>query len=500
MADDTAKNSTAPKPRLNLREQLKKWDEKIWQVQPQASRQKPLRRLYGLLRMIVLTIQGVGQNKIPSQAASLSYASIIALAPMVMMAIMISGFIFKDKAEDFAVEKLHQAIEFIAPQMTLIDSDPLDQQVAQTQMADEQSTDAKKENINPQIVQIIENLVKKASSGAMGVVGSLMLVVICIRLLISIENMFNQIWGVRRGRSLAQRVFGYWTVLTLGSILAFAVAGLATGSAIVRNVESVATKLPLGLDRLASFGAPVLALCLLLLLLTCFYRFIPNTRVNWAPAFVGGAVVTILIVLNYYLSFFYVNWVVKQQSFYGSLGIAIVLMFGLYIFWLFMLIGGQITYAVQNMELVAHERAWKNASPFVRQLLALSIFLQAARRFENAQKPYDAQELSERLGAPLYMVNEALTQMCERQVMAAVEFESENGGIELRYQPARPLDKFRVIDLRAALDSEGNSEGLEILAERDEALRRYLKALEDLRQSPELGATMLDLINSTKAT
>ena len=481
-----AGDNAGKKIRFNLKAQLRSLDEKIWRVPSKPEAKSAGAKLYALLRMIVLTVQGVGKNKIPSQAAALAYASLIALGPMIALAIMISGFVLKDKGEDFATQKLHQAIEFIAPQVSIGAYDGED-----TESFADATVQA-----NPQIVQMINSLVKKAGTGTGGAIGSLLLAVICIRLIISIENTFNLIWGVRRGRSLFQRILGYWAVLTLGSVLGFTAAGLLTTSTLVGHIEGLAKHLP-GISVLISYLGPCVAIGVLVLLLTLFYRYIPKTNVRWLPALAGGAVVTVLILLNYFLSFFYVSYVLRQESLYGSIGIVFVLMFGLYIFWLFMLLGGQITYAVQNMEHVAHERAWRDASPHVRQMLALAVFLQCARAFERCQDAPNAPELSEKLGAPLHLVNEALSQMCDRNILSAVETPAASGDIVLRYQPARPLDKFRVIDLRFELDSEGNSEGLDLLSERDPALPVYINAMNNLRKTPELGATMLDLIKRT---
>ncbi len=55
-----------------------------------------------------------------------------------------------------------------------------------------------------------------------------------------------------------------------------------------------------GLDILENFTgvAHVPAFVLLTLLLAMFYRFIPNTKVRWCPALVGGVVVAICLILN----------------------------------------------------------------------------------------------------------------------------------------------------------------------------------------------------------
>src|ERR1019366_4530017 len=68
------------------------------------------------------------------------------------------------------------------------------------------------------------------SSGALGVIGMLLLVSVAIRMLASIESTFNDIWGVTRGRNWLWRIVLYWTTITLGPLLIVSALGLAGGS------------------------------------------------------------------------------------------------------------------------------------------------------------------------------------------------------------------------------------------------------------------------------
>ena len=88
------------------------------------------------------------------------------------------------------------------------------------------------------------------------------------------------------------------------------------------------------------FFLPLGGFILLFLLLALFYRHIPATNVNWVPVLVGAIVVAVLLWANNKLAFLYISWVVRQKALYGSLAIPIVLMCGLYIFWLVVLLGG----------------------------------------------------------------------------------------------------------------------------------------------------------------
>ena len=63
-----------------------------------------------------------------------------------------------------------------------------------------------------------------------------------------VEDAFNDIWGIRLGRSLLMRIVFYWTILTLGAVLFFAsVAMLGAGAAAARRVAALGSA---GVSRL----------------------------------------------------------------------------------------------------------------------------------------------------------------------------------------------------------------------------------------------------------
>ena len=80
----------------------------------------------------------------------------------------------------------------------------------------------------------------------------------------------------------------------------------------------------------------------------------------------------LMLMLNNKLSFIYIGYIVKQQNLYGYLAIVAVAMFSLYIFWLVILSGSQITYAVQYMDFLSDDDAWNAMGPRMRAGLRLS--------------------------------------------------------------------------------------------------------------------------------
>jgi len=140
---------------------------------------------------------------------------------------------------------------------------------------------------------MINGFIQGARSETAGAVGALLLVVIVLFLFKSIEDAFNDIWGVRRGRTLVMRVAFYWTVMTLGGVVFFAAVALLGAGAFV-NV--FVERLPFGAEiaRLLRWSLPSFSFALLVAVLAVFYRAIPHTRVRWGAALAGALAVALL--------------------------------------------------------------------------------------------------------------------------------------------------------------------------------------------------------------
>jgi len=295
---------------------------------------------------------------------------------------------------------------------------------------------------------------------------------------------------------MVHRIVVYWTVFSLGVLAAFTAGTLLSASAL----GNFFAHLPWGLDVLNLHGIlpHLLSFLLLAALLAGFYRFIPNTTVRWIPAISGGAVVALCLVLNNYLSFLYVRQVLSAQSLYGSIGIIPVLMFGLYIFWMLILLGGQYTFAVQNANYLSDERLWQQVSPRARRLLSLAVFLQVCRAFVRRAPGPAADELAERLRVPANLVNESLTRLTELQLLTTVEMEDELGHMRARYQPGRPLHQLTLGEFQHALDVFGNTGSENILTPTDPVLHNYLETLTAFETGPALQRNFAELLAENK--
>jgi membrane protein len=457
------------KPAGKLRALERLWQHEIWQ--PGAAEGRPMRgHLYALLRVASITWTGLFENHITTRAAALSYSSLLGLGPLVAVAILIAGFTLNQNDPAIAVRTINSVIRFIAPQVA-----QYDQLTA-----------------SPQVVQMLNSFVASSRSGTVGALGGLTLIIIVILLFTSVENSFNAVWGVRRGRSWLTRVVFYWTILTLGTVLFF-VSLTAMSAAAFVNV--FLGRLPFGdaLLRWAVQMLPALSVLMVIFILAIFYRYIPNTRVLWRAAFFGAIVVAALLFLNNYLAFLYFKRVVMQKSLYGSLGLMPILIFGMFVFWLFVLVGGQISYAVQNVHYRSSQIAWNNLSATTRESLSLLVLLLICRRFKDCQPASSASELGLRIKAPMQLLNESLNRLVDLGLIVAIPPAEGQASLDYRYQPSRPPARMTLLEFKQRFDSFGENSTGEALNDADPVLRMYHERLEShVREA--LGTSSLETV------
>lgn len=430
--------------------------------------------LYAILRVASITYNGMVKNNLFSKAASLSYSSLLALGPLLVVAVLVSGAFFKDDQEEY----IKRVLLFIAPTLEQY------QAVEGTPPPDDISAEeeAMSDAVDDLISQITEGAQKMAGSinrsggGIAGIVGLATIIFIGIQLITSIETTFNQIWGANRGRSWWLRIVLYWTFMSMGTLLGLGAFTLFSATTIVGYFNF----LPFGesLTQLFVVGSPVLSFLMLVILLTVFYQFFPNVKVRIGVAFTGALLVAAGLVINNLASILYINIVIRTQSIYGSVAIVPVLMVGLYFFWVFILVGGQITFALQNANFLVHQQMWNNISLKTRETLTLSTLLLICRNFARCQPPITATALGSKLRVPGNVLNESLSRLEDMHLIQSIPVREGDNADDLSYVPGKPLGKMSLNSIMEAYAGYGNSEGTEILRKVDPLTSRFRELLD----------------------
>lgn len=405
-------------------------------------------------RVLATTWYGLLDNKLPQQAAALTYYTLMSLGPVLALALTVSGYILSKQTnaqgDNPAKKAIVSTIEYVSP--AIIAEATAKAQASHPGAA---APSASLKDINAQLDQAVDRMLANAANGQAGVVGLLLIIALAVMMLSRVEDSLNGIWGVKHGRSWRDRFANYLLFLILFFLVGAASLTMLSVSSLVSTIGDQTSflstwfaKVPGG-DHVLAFisgsGPLIISTALLALAFGAFNRMMPNVRVRWSAALVGGLAVALLIVVNHRLAALYVGKVTQFQSLYGELSIVLVLMFGSYLSWLFVLIGGQVSYAFQNRRALARHKAWEGLSHRARRTLAFICASETIRRYRDGRPGPTADDIAETARIPA-MVVEGCLQMLRKGNLLALE--SFTGG----HKPARPLENMTVGELWALVD------------------------------------------------
>ncbi len=191
----------------------------------------------------------------------------------------------------------------------------------------------------------LESMVGEASNvnlAALGWVGALVLVYSAISLMVTIENSFNRVVRAPSGRPWLKRIPLYWFVLTLGPILLGVTLYLE--SRYTTAVTSIAS-----LGWLVAGTRVLWNLALIWALMFALYFWVPNTSMRMRPAAIGALVAAILLETGKRFFGAYLENAFSTSRLYGSLGLVPLFMMWVYLTWLAVLFGLEVTAMVQSL-------------------------------------------------------------------------------------------------------------------------------------------------------
>jgi len=476
-------------------------------------------RLERFVHFCVLLWTSFVRNRCPVRAAALSYTALLALIPLLAVAISVTSSLLKSEGEEKIYEAIDKFVSDVMPPARLDTHGPnamlnigpgLSIALAQTNSETAGATTnfpiiAANSNSpgatpvtagsNPgmmtaqkEAAKYIHDFVQNTRSGALGITGMALLVFIGIQMLAGIEATFNDIWGVTQGRNWVWRTVLYWATITLGPLLLIAALGLAGGPH-WQAAKQLANQMPL----IGGLIFNLLPLIVLWLAFTLVYLLVPNTKVNFSAALIGGIVGGSLWHLNNVFGFLYVSRVVTNSKIYGSLGLIPVFMAGLYFSWLILLFGAQVAYAFQNRRAYLQDKLVENVNQRGRELIALRLMTCIGQRFQRIQPPVTLQEISFELDIPTRLVQQIL------QTLLTARLVTEVAGAEPAYTPARPLEAITAYHVLYAMRAGSGQE----LSLRDGPVRTEVYGefarIEEAERQAASGVTMLALVNRLPA-
>jgi len=183
----------------------------------------------------------------------------------------------------------------------------------------------------------------KLNLAALGWIGLAVVVYSAIGLLVTIENSFNAVYGAPEGRSWVRRVPTYWLLLTMSPV--FIGVTLYLDNMFGQAISHVQAWKWLLTGAKLTWG-----FCVAWLSMFAVYRLVPNTKVGSRPALIGGFVAAAFLMIGKGSLGAYFNHAVSLESLYGQLGLIPLFMFWVYLMWLVILFGLEVSATIQTLQ------------------------------------------------------------------------------------------------------------------------------------------------------
>ena len=428
----------------------------VWRIR---SGTLPRKRFFLLkqLRIIILAFRGFDEDKCSLRASALTFYTLLSIVPM---AAMIFGV-----AKGFALEKRVQRELF--------------------------EKFKGQEEVITKVTEFANSMLEQTKGGLIAGIGVAVLFYLIIKLLGNIENSFNDIWGVTHARSLGRKLSDYLSMMLICPVL------LVMSSSIT---VFIATQVTLITNKIALLGvfSPIISLllkilpyCVIWLLFTFIYIFIPNTKVHFRSGLLGGIVAGTLYQLVQWIYITFQIGAAKYGAIYGSFAALPLFLVWLQLSWLIVLFGAEISFASQNVETYEFEPDSLRARPSFRKLLALRIAQACIKNFCNGERPLSAEQISHALEIPIRLVNLILFELVESRILSEVR---ETGDDEPLFQPARNVDTLSINYIIQALDSQGTDNIPVTQSEELTKISHCLKEFTSIVEKSELNLLLKDIL------
>jgi membrane protein len=279
----------------------------------------------------------------------------------------------------------------------------------------------------------------------------------------SIEQAFNRIWRVPSARPKLTRFLMYWTLLTLGSLLA--VAALAATSALF-SIPALAGVEAQGFgDRLLRYLPHILEF----LAFSAAYWLIPHRTVQLRFAMAGGLLaMTLFEWLKWALAIYLRN--ASFEQLYGALAVIPIFLIWLYTSWLVVLLGASLAASLASFR---YQPRALRLSPGAEIYAVMRLL----GRFEEARRDGLGLHLAQIKQREPSFTDDLLQRMISALCVMNIIQRAESGAWLL----SRDLDKVTLGELYEGMDLRIPTDELALPSRHDPIGRASSAALEHLR-------------------
>lgn len=285
----------------------------------------------------------------------------------------------------------------------------------------------------------VDSTLLQASEGIFVGVGIVFLFWTMVTLLSSVEETFNQVWGVSIERSFFRKITDYLAICIILPVLMICSGGL-------QIFMSNAIQRFLPFDFISPFVEVMLDCASYIFAWLFFagaYMLIPNTTVKLKNALISGIIAGTAFQLLQWVFVSGQGYVAKYNAIYGSFSFLPLMLIWMQFSWLITLAGALICSSAQNISMYSFSRHISGISYDYRRMVTVAILGIILKRFKNSLQPLSANDIAETYHIPYMLSLQTVNWLIETGLVVRVA-PDRIGDISsnLPVQPAMSVDHY----------------------------------------------------------
>jgi membrane protein len=233
---------------------------------------------------------------------------------------------------------------------------------------------------------------------------------------------------------------------------------------------------------LISFVLKMLPYCIVWVLFSFIYIFMPNTKVNITSGVIAGIIAGTMYQI---VQFGYIAFQVgaaKYNAIYGSFAALPLFLIWLQLSWLIVLFGAELSFAHQNVDTYEFEPDSLRISYSFKRLLSLQTAHLLVSNFAEGERPLTATQIAHRLEIPIRLVHQILHELTACGIASHTQTEEYK---EPGYQPARDINTLTIQLVINSLEDSGTNSIPVVRTDESKTLSDILRTFRNvITQSP----------------
>ncbi|MFT7033342.1 MAG: membrane protein [Cyclobacteriaceae bacterium] len=375
-------------------------------------------RLYRWLKIIIITIKEIVQDKVFIQASALTYFSTLAIVPVIATIFGIS------KGLGFGKDIEGLLGRFFVGQ----------------------------EEAMKKSFEWAQTMLDNAKGEVIAGIGIVILIFAVMRLLNNIETAFNTIWHIRSPRTWVRKFTDYMAIVIFAPILLVASNSLTVF--IKTQITETSREIEvLGfIEPLVLFFLNLSPYFVMWILFTLVYIIMPNAKVKFKSALIAGILAGSLFQVTQWGFIAFQIGVSQYNAVYGSFAALPLFLIFTQISWTIVFIGGEISYAHQNVDRYVPQDSNMAMSYDRKRKTVLLVMSLIVKNFERGDEPLTKVEASDLLHTPYRFVADVMNDLVHAGVLLRSKINQKEVDV---YLPAIDINKITVEYVFNKLDKDG---------------------------------------------